>query len=723
MSNTTIQRRDFLKMTGLSGVGLILGFKSMAEGGIGETAIFNGLSASFNVTPFIIIDTTGAITIFNQKPEMGQGTFQAIPAIIAEELEVSLDAITIKQTSGESFFGAQTAGGSSSVRSGYSNLRKTGAAAREMLLQAAAQQWQVPVGECFAENATVIHKPTGKKFKYGELVETASKLTVPQSPKLKNPADFKILGKSVQRPDVPWKVTGKPIFGIDTDLPGMLYATVERSPIFGSKLVSFDDSAAMKVKGVVKVVKATRVFGKNIYEGVAVVAENYWAALKGRKALKVVWDNQGFETFSSKAFNQKLRDLSKNDGVIAHNVGDFDKAFAESDHKIEAFYETNMVSHSTMEPMNCTVQWHDDTHVEVWVSTQGPNIIKGEIASTQGLKADDIKVNVAFNGGGFGRRLSGDFANEAAGIAKAMGGKPVKTIWTREDDTQMGPFRPMTFSAMKAALDKDGMVTAFQHKVISPSIAATKNAKYDATKADKTMTEGISDQKYEFPNMKNAYVFAETHIPLAPWRSVTSSTLAFSHECFIDELAVAAKKDPFQFRFDMMPKPSDPKKVLMKLKEFSKWDQPLPKGWGRGVAQYEFFAGLAAMVVEVSTKPNGGVKVEKVYCVIDLGTVVNPDTVNAQVEGAVVMGITAATKDEIVFENGKSVQTNFHNNRMMRMNEMPKVETLILADGGSVIKGVGEPGLPPVAPALANAVFAATGKRMRKMPFDLNKLV
>jgi len=449
MSNATIQRRDFLRMTGLSGVGLILGFKSMADGGIGETAIMNGLSASFNVTPFIIIDTTGAITIFNQKPEMGQGTFQAIPAIIAEELEVSLDAITIKQTSGESFFGSQTAGGSSSVRSGYSMLRKTGASAREMLIQAAAQQWQVPAEECFADNATVIHKPSGKKLKYGELVETASKLAVPQNPKLKNPADFKILGKSAQRPDVPWKVTGKPIFGIDTDLPGMLYATVERSPIFGSKLVSFDDSAAMKVKGVVKVVKATRVFGKNIYEGVAVVAENYWAALKGRKALKVVWDNQGFDTFSSKAFNQKLRDLSKNDGVIAHNVGDFDKAFAESAQKIESFYETNMVSHSTMEPMNCTVQWHNDNNVEVWVSTQGPNIIKGEIASTQGVKADDVKVHVAFNGGGFGRRLSGDFANEAASIAKVMGGKPVKTIWTREDDTQMGPFRPMTFSAMK----------------------------------------------------------------------------------------------------------------------------------------------------------------------------------------------------------------------------------------------------------------------------------
>jgi len=721
---TSIDRRNFIRLSGLTGAALALGFRSFASDETVEPILYNmeTVSESFGVTPFVIIDKTGLITIMNPKPEMGQGTFQSVPSLIAEELEVAIDKVIIKQTGGEAAFGQQTAGGSSSVRTGYMQLRKTGAAAREMLITAASQIWQVPVTECYAENAMVIHKPSGKKLGYGELVETASKLPVPQSPVLKKAEDFKILGKSVARPDIPLKVSGQAIFGIDADVPGMVYASVERCPVFGSKLVSYDDKGALAVKGVLQVIKSERVYGKNKYEGIAVIADNYWSALQGRKALKIVWDFQGFDSFNSKAYEQSLRDLSKEEGLVAHSVGDFDKAYADAGHKLEAFYETPMVSHSPMEPMNCTVQWHDANTVEVWVSTQGPAIIKREISQTQGIAPENIKVNVLFNGGGFGRRLAGDFANEAAGIAKTVG-KPVKVIWTREDDTQMGPFRPMTYSAMKGALSSDGKVVAFQHKVISPSISATQNAKYDKTKVDKTMVEGISEQKYEFPNMKNAFVLSETHIPLAPWRSVTSSTLAFAHECFIDELAIQAKKDPLAFRLELMSKESDAHKVLLKIKEFSKWDQPLPKGWGRGVAQYEFFAGLAAHVVEVSRQANGSVKVEKVYCVIDLGTVVNPDNVKAQVEGAVVMGITAAVKDGIVFEKGKSMQTNFQNNKMLRINEMPKVEVLILADGGPVIKGVGEPGLPPVAPALANAVFAATGKRIRRLPMDLTKLV
>ncbi len=719
-----LDRRNFIRLSGLTGAALVLGFRSSGAEQTADAALYNLETAgsTFEVTPFVIIDKMGLITIMSNKPEMGQGTYQSIPALIAEELEVSLDKVIIKQTSGEAAYGSQTAGGSSSVRGSYNQLRKTGASAREMLVTAASQQWNVPVTECYAENASVIHKPTGKKFGYGELVETASKLEVPKNPTLKKPEDFKILGKSIQRPDIPLKVSGKAMFGMDAQVPGMVYASVERCPVFGSKLISYDDSAALKIKGVLKVVKSERVYGKNKYEGIAVVAENYWAALQGRKALKVQWDYQGFDKFNSKEYEQSLRDMAKQDGLVAHNVGDFDKTFADSGIKLEALYETPIVSHSPMEPMNCTVNWMEGNKVEVWVSTQGPNIIKKEIANSQGISQDDVKVNVMFNGGGFGRRLYGDFATEAASIARAIG-KPVKMIWTREDDTQAGPFRPMTYSAMKGSLSADGKVTAFQHKVISPSINGTSNAKYDKTKVDGTMVEGISDQKYEFPNMKNAYVYSETHIPLAAWRSVTSSTLAFAHECFIDELAVKAKKDPLAFRLELMSKESDAKKVLTKIKEFSKWGSPLPKGWARGVAQYEFFAGLAAHVVEVSKKADGSIKIEKVYCVIDLGTVVNPDNVKAQVEGAVAMGITAATKDGIVFEKGQSLQTNFQNNRMLRMNEMPKVEVMILADGGAKIKGVGEPGLPPVAPAIANAIFAATGKRIRRMPFDLNKIV
>ncbi len=722
--SSTIKRREFFRVAGITGAGLVLGFRAFSEGET-TTQILENLSdasEAFDVTPFVKIEKSGAITIMNSRPEIGQGTFQSLPAIIAEELEVSLDKITIKHTGGESVFGAQTSGGSSSVRTNYKMLRKTGAAAREMLIKSASQTWNVPETECFAQDGFIQHKPSGKTLKYGDLVEVASKLPVPQNPTLKKPEDFKILGKKSARPDILLKVNGTAVFGIDALVPGMVYASVERTPIFGSKLVSYDDSATLKVAGVIKVVKSERTLGIFKMEGVAVIANNYWAALQGRKALKVVWDAQGKDKYNSKDFNQKMRELAKQEGLVDKSVGDFDKSFADSTKKLEAFYETPVVTHSTMEPMNCTVQWMEDNKCEFWVSTQGPDRIKADISKNFNVPKENVKVNVLFNGGGFGRRLSADFANEAASIAKQIS-QPVKVIWTREDDTQMGPFRPMTFSAMKGAVSDDGKVSAFQHKVISPTLSAFQKGDYDKTKVDKTMVEGISEQKYEFPNMKNTFVYAESHIPYTAWRSVTSSTVAFAHECFLDELAHAAKKDPLQFRLDLMTKESDAKKVLLKLREFSQWDKKLPKNGGRGVAQWEFFAGLAAMVIEVSKISKTAVKVEKVYCVIDLGTVVNPDNVRAQVEGAVAMGLTAAIKDGIIFENGQAVQKNFNTNRMLRINEMPKVETLILADGGETIKGVGEPGLPPVAPALANAIFSALGKRVRTLPMDLENIV
>jgi isoquinoline 1-oxidoreductase subunit beta len=715
-----INRRHFIRLTSLGGFAFALGFSSDAEGN--ETVVrATGADGIASITPYILIDYSGQITIMNSKPEMGQGTYQSVPAMIAEDFEVSLDQVKVKATSGEAVFGRQVSGGSASVRTNYTAFRKIGASAREMLVKAGADQWKVPVEECYAENARVIHKPSGKSLSYAELAVAASKLEVPKEPTLKDPKDFKILGKPLHRNDIPLKVSGQAVFGIDVEVPGMVYASVERSPVFGSKLLDFDDTEAKKIKGVLQVIKAERVLAKNKYEGVAVIAENYWAALQGRKALKVRWDNQGFDKFNSKDYEESLRKLAGSEGVVAHNIGDFDNSFAASPLKIEAFYETPLVSHSTMEPMNCVAHWKEDGSVECWVSSQGPTLVINEMVRVFGLTPDKIKVNIMFNGGGFGRRLSQDYALEAAAISKSVG-KPVKVIWTREDDTQLGPFRPMTFSALKAGLSADGKAIAFQHKVISPSIAATRNDTYDTTKPDGTMIEGISEQKYEIPNMKNSYVYSEIHIPLAPWRSVTSSTLAFAHECFIDEMAIKAGKDPLAFRMEMLSKESDTKRVLTKLKEVSNWDKPLPKGWGRGIAQYEFFAGLCGQVVEVSTKSNGAVKVEKVYAVIDLGTVVNPDNVKAQVEGGIVMGLVAATKDAIVFEKGRTVQSNFNNNRMLRINEMPEIEVHILAEGGATIKGVGEPGLPPLAPALGNAIYAATGKRIRRLPIDLNKI-
>jgi isoquinoline 1-oxidoreductase beta subunit len=713
-----INRRGFLKLSSLSSVALVLGFS--AKAGKGEI-VAAGDVTSFALSPYIIIEKSGKITLMNPKPEMGQGTFQSVPALMAEELEVALDQVTILPTNGDKAFGMQVSGGSYSVRGNYNQLRKVGATAREMLVSAAAKQWNVPVEECYAENAKVYHKPSSKSLGYGELAEAASAIAVPKNPKLKDPKDFKILGKKSPRPDVPLKVSGRAVFGIDVEVPGMVYASVAHCPVFDSKLVSYDDKEALKIKGVQKTVKIQRMLGgKNKYDAVAVIADTYWAAYQGRLALDLKWDHQGNDKFNSKEYEESLRGLAKTEGKVVHTAGDFDNSFAGASVKLEAFYETPIVSHSPMEPMNCVASWLGNDKVEIWVSAQGPDLVRNEVSGKIGIPKENIKVNIQFNGGAFGRRLYPDFATEAVTISKAVG-KPVKMIWTREDDTQLGPFRPMTFSALKAGLDKEGKPVAFQHKVISPSMGATMDEKRNETGESSNMTEGISDQKYELPNMKNEYVFSEIHIPMAAWRSVTSSTLAFAHECFIDEMAVKAGKDPMAYRLEtLLTKESDAKKILTKLKEVSHWGEPLPKGWGRGVAQYEFFAGIAGYVVEVSSKDSKSVKVEKVYCVIDLGTVVNPDTVEGQIEGAMTMALTAATKDGITFEGGQTVQTNFHNNQMVRINEVPQLEVHILAEGGPVIKGVGEPGLPPFAPALANAVFAATGKRVRRLPFDLN---
>ena len=722
MQNTTsINRRSFIRLSSITGAAFVLGLHTARPNGIRQVLNLSGTTNFFNLTPYIIIEKSGAITLMNPKPEMGQGTYQSVPALIAEELEVPLEKVIIRQTAGEKEFGRQTAGGSSSVRSNYFQLRKVGASARMMLQEAASGIWKVPISECVADNARIHHKPSGKSLGYGELVEAAAALSVPENPVLKDAKDFKILGKSAPRLDIPLKVSGEAVFGIDAEVPGMVYAAVQHCPVFGSSLVSVDDTEALKIKGVQKAVKIERVMGKNRYPCVAVVADNYWAALQGSKALKIQWNHNGFDTFSTAVFEKHLRELATSEGITVHDSGDFNSAYSGATKKLEAFYETPVVAHAPLEPMNCLVHWRSDGVVEVWVSSQGANLIKQELSDVLKIPQDRILPHILFNGGAFGRRLKSDFATEAAMISREVG-KPVKLIWTREDDFQQGPFRPMTFSAIKGAVSSDGRVTAFQHKVISPSMSATVNADYDDTKADNSMVEGISEQQYEFPNMKNAYVFADIHIPMAAWRAVTSTTLAFSHECFVDELAYLANKEPMTFRIDMMKKDSDARRVLLKLREFSGWDKPLPAGWGRGVAQYEFFAGISAHVVEVSRQAGKGIHIEKVYVAIDLGTVVNPDNVKAQVEGAVAMALTAATKEGITFENGMSKQTNFHNSPILRINEMPVVEVLILAEGGPVIKGVGEPGLPPFAPALCNAIFAATGTRIRRLPFDLKQL-
>ncbi|MCE2823628.1 MAG: molybdopterin-dependent oxidoreductase [Saprospiraceae bacterium] len=669
--NINVNRRNFLRYTSLTGAALILGISKSNASGAAVISNLSNAEEGYNLSPFIIIEKSGKITIFNTKPEMGQGTFQSIPALIAEELELAPGQFTVVQTGGEKKFGdGQAAGGSYSVRSSYEMMRKVGASAREMLISAASRQWNVPVSECYAEFARVFHKPSGRSLGYGELVETASALEAPENPQLKDPKTFRMLGKSSRRPDVPLKVSGQAVFGIDVEVPGMVYASVERCPVFGAALTDFEASHALKVTGVEQVVPVERVFGNYKTTGVAVVASSYWAALKGRKELKVKWDYRGNDQFNSADYSQYLRDLAQQEGITDVSTGDFDTAFASGQNKVEAFYETPFVAHATMEPMNCTAHWKEGNKLEIWASTQVPSDIINEIPAMFGLSADDVTLHTCFNGGGFGRRLALDFVIEAVNLSKTIK-KPVKLIWTREDDMQMGPYRPPTFSALKGALSPDGRLTAFQHKVIAPTILSFLMPQQDKTKVDETMVEGISRQSYEIPNMKNSFVYADCPAPLL-W--------------------------------------------------LSNWDAPLPEGKGRGIAQWDFFAGLAGEVVEVTRLSDNSVKIDKVYVVIDLGTVVNPDNVKAQMESSVVMGITAAVKKGITFANGRTEQSNYHDSPVLRITESPEVVVHILAEGGSTIKGVGEPGLPPVAPALANAIFDATGIRLRKMPFDLDDL-
>ncbi|RZM22258.1 MAG: xanthine dehydrogenase family protein molybdopterin-binding subunit [Pedobacter sp.] len=599
-------------------------------------------------------------------------------------------------------------------------MRKVGAAAREVLIKAAAKTWKVLESECFAQSGSILHAPTQRKLSYGSLIEEAAKLELPENPKLKDPKDFKILGKMSKRPDIPLKTNGSAEFGIDAMVPGMLYAVVHRSPVIGATLVSYDATEVLKIPGVVKVGIAERIVGVYKYTGVAIIATSYWVANKAKEKLMIHWDNHGFDKFNTKGYEAHLRTLATEPGIVEKTVGHVDDVSLPEDAYLEAFYETPIIAHHALEPLNCTAQIKGDK-VEIWTSTQVSSAVTGKGAGDMhaqiGFAPENITLHSLFVGGGFGRRLSMDYIVEAVNVAKLVA-QPVKVIWSREDCTQQGPFRPMTFSKLKGGLSAEGKLITFEHKVISPSLQQSRDITFDPSKVDLAMMEGISEQAYEIPNMRNSYVRADLHIPISPWRSVTSSTVSFAQESFIDELAYKAKKDPMDFRLELLNKTSDFKKVLLKLKQLSNWETKLPKGSGRGVAVWEFFAGLGGQVVEVTCHKDKTITVDRVIAVIDLGEVVNPDNVINQMEGSIIMGLGAVTKGGINFVNGKVAEHNFYDSPLVRINEIPKIEVHILADGGKV-KGVGEPGLPPFAPALANAIFAASGKRFRKLPFEL----
>jgi isoquinoline 1-oxidoreductase beta subunit len=705
---------------------------------------------SQTLTPFVQIDKSGTITIYNPRPDMGQGSSQALPAIIAEELCVPFSSITIKQTEGEAKFGNQNAGGSGSVRGLWKPLRIAGAAAREMLVTAAAQAWSVPVSECVAENAMVIHKPngqpSGKAIRYGELVEAASKLTVPTNPQLKDPSQFTIIGKAIPRPDVPMKVNGKAQFAIDARVEGMLYASIEHSPVLHGKVMSFNEKAAKRIRGVKYVLKCERPLFGRILEGVAVLADSTYAAMQGRKALAVKWDEGEYNKLSTDALYASMRQsVQTKDGIASESShGDVRTAFAHAARTLEAQYETPFLAHAPMEP-EAVIASYNNGNVEIWASTQGAPWTIGAVARHFNIPKENIIVHPLFLGGSFGRKGGlDDFVLEAVYLSKKVGA-PVKLTWTREDDITQGPFRPGMVSVLKAGIDAEGKLVALQHKYATPSIQSQfrkpesivhtgsleSQFSLPISKFDDWTGEGIEpqDSPYGVPNVDIRFVQANTQIPVMWWRSVYASTNVFGQESFIDEIAHAIGRNPLSFRLDVLEQASEKDRataarfqaVLKTLAEQSRWSEPLPSGKGRGMAISRSFASICAHAVTVGRNAEGKLTVESVVSVLDCGMYVNPDNVKAQVEGSIVMGLTAALKQPITFKNGRAEQTNFDSYAILRIHEMPTVN-IHLMNNGEPPGGVGEPALPAVAPALANAIFAATGKRLRSLPLNLEAL-
>lgn len=728
-------RRKFLQLSATLGTGLVLGVsvgasaELFAATSLDEISFAETAPTAHEITPFVMIAANGAVTLFNPRPDMGQGSFQAMPALLAEELGITLDNVTILQSEGAPKHGSQNAGGSSSVRGLWIPLRTAGAAAREMLIAAAAQDWSVPASECRVENGRVIHPASKKSLGYGELAAKAATMPVPKEPKLKDSKDFTILGKPGTRPDVPLKVNGTAKFGIDATMPGMLYASIERAPTISAKVASFDDSKARKIKGVKHVVKSERpLFGK-VLQGVAVVADSYYAALQGRKALAVKWEAAPSDKFNTEDFYKTMRETAQKQGVrVEASKGEFYKTSKESATTLEAVYETPFVAHAPLEPEAVVAHYKPDGTIEISASTQGPVWTKRAVAKQFGVKPENIIVHPQFLGGSFGRKGGlDDFIMEAVHLSKAVNA-PVKLIWTREDDITQGPFRPGMVNALKATIDKNGAITGLLHRIVGPSIQFQDNPN-SAGKADDWATEGVepADSPYMIPNFEVEFAHCPADVPVMWWRSVYASTNMFGHESFVDEIAHALKKDPLDFRLELLSKNTNPvaerfHAVLVALKEKTRWTEKLPQGQGvkraRGVAIARSFESICAHAVTVRSDADGKITIEKVVVVLDCGMHVNTDNVIAQTEGNVVMGLSAAVKDAITFKNGRTEQSNFDTYRVPRIHEIPPIEVVVLPSTNAP-GGVGEPGLPPFAPALANAIFAATGKRHRALPIAI----
>jgi len=706
---SSLSRRRFLRTAAATGGGLMLSLRLPLAGRAAAAADGD----DFVPNAFIRIGADGQVVLTMPYVEMGQGTYTSIPMLIAEELEVDLSQVRLehappdeKRYGNPLLGGLQATGNSNAVRASWQPLRQAGATARTMLIAAAAQRWNVDPASCRAQSGEVLHVPTTRRLKYGELAANAARIPIPDNVALKRPEDFKLIGTPAKRLDTPAKVNGTAVYGIDVRPSGVKIATLAQSPVFGGRVKSVGDTAARAVKGVRQIVR--------LDDAIAVVADHMGAAKKGLAALVIEWDDGPHAKLNTKDIVDELEQATLNPGAVAQTIGDAPSAMARAATRVEAIYQVPFLAHATMEPMNCTAHVRPDG-CEIWAGTQAMARAQAAAAKTAGLPLDKVVVHNHLIGGGFGRRLDVDGVVRTVQIAQHVDG-PVKVVWTREEDIQHDMYRPYWFDRLSAGLDDKGMPVAWSHRFAGSSVLARWAPPFFNIGLDPDTTEGAIDLVYGLPNMHVEYVRVEPPgIPTAFWRSVGPSHTVFVVESFIDELAAAAKRDPVAYRLALLDKAPRAKAVLALAAEKASWGKPLPERVGRGVSLQHVFATYLALIAEVEVPKDGSVRVRRVVCAVDCGTVVNPDTVRAQIQSGIIFGLTAALRGEITLKGGRVEQSNFHDYQMLRMNETPAIEVYIV-NSGEAPGGMGEAGTSAAAPALTNAIFAATGKRMRKLP-------
>ncbi len=708
--NQKLGRRAFLQTSAAAAGGLLIGFYLPGRGEALAQGPRGGGAATLYPNAFVRIGTDESVTLTIHKPENGQGTETSIAMLLAEELECDWKNVRTEFASinAQCYGGAmQGTFGSQAIRTSWTPMRMTGAAARDMLIQAAATKWGVDKSMCRAENGSVLNTLTNAKLTYGSLAEAAAKLPVPTNPTLKDPAQFRLLGKPMKRRDAAAKSSGQATYAIDMKVPGMLYAVVQRSPVIGGKVASFDATKAKVVPGVKHVVQ--------IPEGIAVVGENTYAAMEGRKALDVKWDEGPNATLTSAMIRGKMMDLTSRPGAVAKTAGQAEPNFATAAHKIEASYEAPYLAHAPMEPHTSVADTRTGS-LELWIGTQIPGLAHSDAVRTAGLTADQVKVHTLYMGGGFGSRAGGAFVTEAVGISKAIG-VPVKLFNTRDDDLQHDRYRPAAYARMTAGLDAQGWPVVFTSRIAASSFAGMRNG------VDSEGVAGVADALYSIPNIQVEYHEPGINIPTNYWRSVGHSQNTFFMEGFIDEMATVGGKDPVELRRRLLLAPNAARLlgVLNLAAEKSDWGKPLPAGRFRGVAVVNCFGSFNAQVAEVSVT-QGKLRVHRVVSAVDCGMVANPAGVVQQQQSAIVYGLSAALRGAITIDKGRVEQTNFDKYEPLRIDEMPVVEVHIMPSTQAP-GGMGEVGTPAIAPAVANAIFAATGKRIRRMPFSSEPLV